>query len=160
MKSNYKSMNKQTTQMKREEMTLKEKMNDLTIQSRNKFEYVPITMQVNPHLNNKEVEYFVENDEIVLGCLLYDSNLYSKQDVDWGRSRQIFISKEGNFLYIDTIKKAYFCQKCNKEHHRLNRRFSDKKYFNLREMLVVFNTISRKLNQEPLFKDDPPILSE
>ncbi|AIF45132.1 hypothetical protein [Virgibacillus sp. SK37] len=160
MKSNYKSMNEQTTQIVSEEMTLKEKMNYLTIQSRNNFEYVPIFMQVNPHLNNKDVKYFVENDEAVRGCLLYDSNLYSKQDGDWGRSRQIFITKEGSFLYIDTIKEAYFCQKCNKEHYRLNHHISAKGYFNLREMLVVYNTLSRKLNKKPLFNDNPPMLSE
>ncbi|MCM3570504.1 hypothetical protein [Neobacillus mesonae] len=156
MKSNVESKNNQTNQKESDKMTLTEKMQHLQIQSQIALQHDPIVKNLNEH--SQDVGYFMEmNGELTRGHFVYESEEFSSSNTV--KSRQIFITKDGRFLCFSTTKEIYFCQKCNEEHYKLHRNISEKQYFSLRELFVVYNTLSRKLNQKPLF-NNPPKLNE
>ncbi|MCF2649682.1 hypothetical protein [Niallia circulans] len=156
MKSNVESKNIKTNQKESDEMTLSEKMQQLQIQSQIALQHDPIVKNKNEH--SQDVEYYKEkNGDITRGDFLYESEEFSINNIV--KSRQIYITKDGRFLCLNATKETYFCQKCNEEHYKIHRYISEKQYFSLRELFVVYNTLSRKLNQKPLF-DDPPMINE
>lgn len=154
MNSNSQAKNSESIQKENCEMSLNEKKNELLNQSRNAFDYQPIIKHEITHLKNTEVEYFKGSaEELVKGCLVYDSTIFSKGDSESKVevSRQIFITSDSRFLFFITTKETYFFNSGNKSHHRLNRIISEIQELRLGEMFVVYNTLASRLHQKPLF---------